>query len=123
MASVPETLLLLAGIIVGFLEILHYSRSAGLEKEYMVFLCLLMVTMLLGFSWFIYSYVMASTKVLKATYMLQVLILLVFPTAELLERLRMKSRGAYVALIVVLAVAFLHNVPAMITRYNVFSFL
>ena len=63
----------------------------------MVFLCLLMVTMLLGFSWFIYSYVMASTKVLKATYMLQGLILLVFPTAALLENGYERSRdGAYV---------------------------
>ncbi len=122
LVSIPATLLLLAGIMVSFLEILRYSRSAGLEKEYMAFLCLVMVTMLLGFSWFVYGYVMASTKVLKATYMLQVLIVLLFPAAEFLEKIRKKARAAYIVIIVILVGAFIHNIPAMITRYNVFSF-
>jgi hypothetical protein len=122
LASVPMTLLLFGALIVGLLDILRFSRSAGLEKEYLVFICLVMVTMLLGFSWFIYSYVMASTKVLKATYMLQALVVLLFPAAELLEGIRTRHRIAYFVIISILAAVLIHNIPAMITRYNVFAF-
>lgn len=120
--SIPTSLLLLGGFILSFLEILRYSRSALPEKETMVFICLVVLSMLLGFSWFVYSYVMASTKVLKTTYMLQALVVLLFPTAELLERIKTKWLLAYFVITAVLVGAFIHNIPAMVTHYNVFNF-
>ena len=86
-------------------------------------MCLVVVAMLSGFSWFIYSYVMASTKVLKTAYVLQGLVVLTVPAAELLEMIRNKRQVVYVVIILILAAAFIHDIPAMITRYNVFAFL
>jgi hypothetical protein len=122
LVSVPMSLLLGAALIFSLWEILRFAKLSALEGEYMLFVCLAMMCMLLGFGWFVYSYVLASTKVVKATYMLQVLVLLVFPAAELLERIRTRWPVAYWILLAVLLLAFVHNMPAMITRYNVFAF-
>ena len=122
LVSVPMTSLLGAGLALSLLEVFLLARSARLEDEYMLFVCLVAICMLLGFSWFVYSYVMASTKVVKATYMLQGLVLLLFPAAQVLEMLRTRRRLVYLVILALLAGAFIHNVPAMITRYNVFAF-
>jgi hypothetical protein len=113
----------LGAIIISLVDIFRFSRSAGLEKEYLVFICLVAVATLSGFSWFIYGYVMASTKVLKTAYVLQGLVVLSLPAAELLEMIRTRRQIVYIVIIVILAAAFIHNIPAMITRYNVFAFL
>ena len=120
--SIPTSLLLLAGMILSLREFIHYAHSSTIEKDYLLFICLVMSTLFLGFTWFIYSYVLASSKVLKATYMLQALVVLVFPAAELLERLRTRWPVAYFVFVSFLAYAFIHNIPAMITHYNVFNF-
>jgi hypothetical protein len=65
---------------------------------------------------------MASTKVVKATYVLQGLVMLLFPAAAVLEGIRARWRTAYTVLLVILAAALLYDLPAMITRYNVFAF-
>ncbi len=123
LVSVPTTFLLLGAALISLVDIFRLSRSAGLEQEYLLFMCLVVVAMLSGFSWFIYSYVMASTKVLKTAYVLQGLVVLTVPAAELLEMIRNKRQVVYVVIILILAAAFIHNIPAMITRYNVFAFL
>ncbi len=122
LVSVPTTLLLLTGIVAAIVEVLRFPRSANLEREYAVFVSLVVIAMLLGFSWFVYSYVLASTKVLKATYVLQGLVLLVIPASGAIEAIRAKWHVAYLLIIAILVGAFLHNIPAMITRYNVFAF-
>jgi hypothetical protein len=122
LVSVPMSILLGAAVLFSLWEILRFTKLTGLEQEYLLFICLAMMCMLLGFGWFVYSYVMASTKVVKATYMLQVLVLLVFPSAELLARIRTRWSIAYWVLLAILLLAFIHNIPAMITRYNVFAF-
>ncbi len=123
LVSIPTTFLLLGAVLISLVDIFRLSRSAGLEKEYLLFMCLVVAAMLSGFSWFIYSYVMASTKVLKTAYVLQGLVVLTLPAAELLEMIRTRRKVVYVVIILILAAAFIHDVPAMITRYNVFSFL
>jgi hypothetical protein len=122
LVSVPMSILLGAAVIFSLWEIVRFTKLTGLEQEYLLFVCLAMMCMLLGYGWFVYSYVMASTKVVKATYMLQVLVLLVFPAAELLYRIRKRWPITYWVLLTILVLAFIHNMPAMITRYNVFAF-
>ena len=121
--SVPATLLLVAGLVFSVAQVLRSPGLTGPEREYMLLICLVMLMMLLGFSWFIYSYVLASTKVLKATYMLQGLVVLLIPAAAALETIRARSSKAYLVIIAILVIAFIHNVPAMITHYSVFAFL
>jgi len=52
--------------------------------------------------------------------MLHALIVLPLLGAEFLERVRQRKQRLYYGCMVVLGLVFLHNLPAMITRYRMF---
>ena len=63
---------------------------------------------------------MQTNLVIKATYIIQFFIALLFLFAGFMEVIRKKSQLAYYAVFVLLTLAFIYNLPAMITRYNKF---
>jgi hypothetical protein len=122
LVSVPLSLLLAAAVGFSLWIVFGFGWAARPDGGFWLIVCLAILCMLLGYGWFVYSYVMASTKVVKATYMLQALVLLLFPAAEILERIRIRRRVIYWILLAIFTAAFIHNIPAMVTRYKVFAF-
>jgi hypothetical protein len=122
LVAVLPTLLLAAAVAFSGIRIVDFFRRGAPDAAYDVFVYLAALCMLAGFSWFIYSYVMASDRVLKTTYMIHVLVLLIFPAAALMKKLWAIQPAAYFVLLGLLGAVFVHNVPAMVTHYNVFYF-
>jgi hypothetical protein len=122
LVSVPTAVLLLAAVGFSLVEILRYAFGGRAQEPHEAFVYLVMLCMLGGFLWFIYSYVLASDRVLKTTYVLQGLVVLVIPAAALLEKLRAKWHLAYFMIMGLLAAILVHDFPAMVTHYSVFYF-
>ena len=122
LASIPVALMLAGGVALCLWELGALLLRRRVRDELLALVCLTALCMLLGFGWFIYSYVLQSELVLKASYALQGLVVLTLPAGMLLDRIGERAPVALYALLAVLAVVFLHNLPAMITHYNVFAF-
>jgi hypothetical protein len=61
---------------------------------------------------------MQTNLVIKATYIIQLFIALLFLFAGFMEVIRRKSPLAYNLILFILILVFIHNLPAMITRYS-----
>ena len=61
---------------------------------------------------------MQTNLVIKATYVIQLFIALLFLFAGFMEAIRRKSQLAYNLILFLLVLVFVHNLPAMITRYS-----
>ena len=123
LASILPSLLLFAGSLFGIIQIFQLRKPLTSERASVVFITLLALTTSLGFLWFVYRYFMQTNLVIKATYVIQLFIALVFLFAGLMEVIRKKSQFAYNAVLILLTLVFIYNLPAMITRYSkVFGF-
>ena len=119
LASVLPSLLLLAGLIYGILQIFQFRKPLTFERTFDVFSTLLVLSTILGYLWFVYRYFAQTNLVIKATYVIQLFIALLFLSAGLMEAIRKKSPLAYNVILILLVLVFIHNLPAMFTRYNV----
>src|SRR5271157_3466995 len=123
LASVLPSLLLLAGFLLGVIQIFQFRKSSTLERASFVFITLLALSTILGYLWFVYRYFMQTNLVIKATYIIQFFVALLFLFAGFMEVIRKRSQLAYNLILFLLILVFIHNLPAMITRYNTtFSF-
>ena len=118
LVSVLPSLLLLAGLIYGILQIFQFRKPLTFERTFDVFSTLLILSTTLGYLWFVYRYFAQTNLVIKATYVIQLFIALLFLSAGLMEAIRKKSPLAYHVILILLALVFIHNLPAMFTRYN-----
>ncbi|MFZ1043393.1 MAG: hypothetical protein WCA79_06080 [Anaerolineales bacterium] len=118
LVSILPSLLLLAGFIYGIIKVLQLRKPLTFERTSAVFVTLLVSTTILGYFWFIYRYFMQTNLVIKATYVIQLFIALLFLFAGFMEAIRRKSQLAYNLILFLLVLVFVHNLPAMITRYS-----
>ena len=88
-----------------------------MERTALVFITLLALSTFFGYLWFIYRYFAENNLVIKATYVIQFFIALLFLFSGFMEAVRKKSQWAYYVILILLMVVLIHNLPAMITRY------
>ena len=117
LASVLPSLLLFAGLLFGILQIFQPGKPPTLERTALVFITLLALSTFFGYLWFIYRYFAENNLVIKATYVIQFFIALLFLFSGFMEAVRKKSQWAYYVILILLMVVLIHNLPAMITRY------
>jgi len=120
LASVLPSLLLFAGLVFGLIQVFQPGKPPTLERTSLVFITLLALSTIFGYLWFIYRYFAQNNLVIKATYIIQFFIALLFLYAGFMEAVRKKSQWVYNLILILLAVVLIHNLPAMITRYNMF---
>ena len=118
--SIIPSILLLLGAGFGLLQLFRRNTFLDPGKLALALIILIAFASLAGFMWFVISYFSADPSVLKATYIIQLFIALLFPAAEFLELVRSKSQWSYWAIIAVLGIVFVHNLPAMITNFRMF---
>jgi 4-amino-4-deoxy-L-arabinose transferase-like glycosyltransferase len=118
--SVLPSILLLAAFIFGFIQLFQWRQPPTVERMDLVFITLLALSTIGGYLWFVYRYFLQVNDVVKATYTIQFYIALLFLLAGLMEAVRIKSQWAYNLILILLTIVFIHNLPAMITRYNVY---
>ncbi len=118
-STIPSILLLL-GAGFGFLQLFRRNTFFDPGKLALALIVLIALVSLAGFMWFVISYFSLDPSVLKAAYIIQFFIALLFPAAAFLEFVRSKSRTGYWAIMAALAIVFVHNAPAMITNFKMF---
>ena len=120
LVAILPSLLLLAGFVFGVVLLFQLRQPLTLERTALDFITLLALSTIFGYLWFVYRYFMQTNLVIKATYIIQFFVALLFLFAGFMEVIRKKSRYAYCAVFVLLTAAFIYNLPAMITRYSKF---
>jgi hypothetical protein len=122
--SLYPSLIFFAGMVVGGVSLSGFFRGEGQEKSrslFNVFLFLFVIVSFLLFFYFLIIYpFLDQGDTIKAAYLLHALVVLPLLGAEFLERLRRRYPAGYLACMALLGLVFLHNLPAMITRYRVF---
>jgi hypothetical protein len=119
-ASTLPAMILLGGFGLGGLALVRALMGGTLppERLFAGFLFNAVLFSILGYLWFLISYPTNGTgSTNKATYMIQIFMLLPLLGGLLLEKIRLHRAGLYAFILAALAVVFLHNLPAMITRY------
>ena len=117
--AIVPTILLLFGMGRGIMQLFKRSVVATPEDLSLALTTLIAGVSLAGFMWFVINYYPADASVIKATYIIQFFIALLFPAAGFLEVVRVKSRVTYWLLVSALAIVFVHNLPAMITNFKI----
>ena len=125
LVSVFPTLILLAGLLWGAWRFARawFQRQPAPESGLYVFAFSAIVFSWLGYLWFLVSYPSVNPVNLqviptnKATYMIQIFMLLPLLGADLLEKVKGFKPVLYGLVLAGLALVFAHNLPAMITRY------
>ena len=74
----------------------------------------------MGYLWFVITFPAENGDTIKATYQIQVFVVLPLVAANLLERISGRWPAAFGAAMFVLGLVALHNLPAMMTRYIYF---
>jgi hypothetical protein len=98
----------------------RFFKRAEPERETSVncLLLLLMMSAYAGYFWFLVLYPNPSEgNTIKATYMLHTFPFVAVLVGCLLERLRGRSQRLPLVAAALLVAAFLHNLPAMLTRF------
>ncbi|HUH99120.1 MAG TPA: hypothetical protein VLZ89_17300 [Anaerolineales bacterium] len=116
-ATVPSALLL-AGLLFGTLQVFLPRKSPTPERTSFVFLTFFAGSTALGYLWFVYRYFIQTNLVIKATYTIQFFIALLFLFAAFMEVIRKRSPLACTLILILLGLVFVHNLPALITRYS-----
>ena len=121
-AAILPSLVFAAGVVTGLFSFSRRRRAEGEESGRALFTALLL--MFGGGAFLLYLYFLirftsvAPDTTIKATFVLQALLVLPLLGAEFLERVRTRLPLAYVASLVALALVWLHNLPTMITQYR-----
>jgi hypothetical protein len=118
LASLYPTLLFVAAIGYGGLGLvgaLKRDRGDPLE-HFKAFLVCFIALSLIGY-WILQIAFPEGTSMNKATYMIQVFVTLPVLGGLLLDEAREKDRRLYSVLMLGLALVFIHNLPALITRW------
>lgn len=110
----------LAGLLLGAIHLwrLMWHRAATDQTKSLA-LCMLVVgCSLAGYMWFLIMYPNVDQgDTIKATYMLHVFPFVAIMVGNLLSVVHQKSSIAYLVILGLFGIVFVHNLPAMITRY------
>jgi hypothetical protein len=120
MASLLPAALALAGLALGVSRLVRFLRhsTVSVEDGTLALLTLVILGSLAGYFVFLVRYTeIPRGSPIKPTYMLQVFPLLALLTARALLALRARTRAGHRVVVALLVLVFLHNLPAMVTRY------
>jgi hypothetical protein len=121
--SLYPSLVFFAGVALSGFSLRGFFRGEVKEKSrslFNVFLLLFVIVSSLLFFYFLIVYPIPDQgDTIKAAYLLHALVALPFLGAEFLEWVRVRYPRGYVVSMAFLGAVFLHNLPAMITRYRV----
>lgn len=124
LASIFPSLIFLAGLAGGGLELVKSIRKKEIDPQatFQGFIFLAILFSWIGYMWFLISYPNPPTgNTNKATYMIQIFVMLPVVSAFCLERIRQWKGIAYQAIMILLLLVFIHNFPALITRFTAFN--
>ncbi len=111
-----------AGVLTSAFSVMKLFRSNQEEKSRALFYTFLLIFGIVSFILYMYFLITYTMTYLdttnKATYMLHALLVLPLLGAEFLEGVRGRYPKLYALSLGLLGVVFLHNLPAMITRYR-----
>ncbi len=119
LVSLLPSLLLVAGFLTGLFYIFRYLliKPADSQLASISFIALGILFSLIFYFWYLLAYTDVRGITVKATYMIQVFMLLPILGAEILELIRAKNRYVYAGLCLLLLAVFLIDFPVLITRY------
>ena len=121
--SLYPSLIFLAGMVLSGFSLVRYFRGNALEKSRSLFYKFLFMFMMLSFLLFFYFLIVYPIPdqgdTIKAAYLLHALVVLPLLGAEFLEKVRVRYPRVYLIGLALLGLVFMHNLPAMITRYRV----
>jgi hypothetical protein len=123
-AGILPSLLLLGGFLLGGRALARVltGKARTPDAWFTAFAFAAVLFSVLGYLWFLISYPgEGSGNTIKATYLIQIFMLLPLLGGLLLEEIRARKAVVYWALLAALALVFAHNLPAMISRYVRFS--
>jgi hypothetical protein len=120
LVSLIPSLIFAGGMLFGLGSLRQslISTESSFESRAFSFFVLIVLISLAGYLWYLLTYTMIPKgATIKATYMIQIFMVIPFLAASFLEKIRAtNSRLYFLSLGLILAV-FVHNVPAMITHY------
>ncbi len=132
LVSVYPSLILLAGLGWGIASLVKTFRAPKINPDnlFLVFLLLGVIVSGLGYLWFLIAYPILPSDINpnipseinnKATYMIQVFMMLPLLTAAVLDQIWTFRPVIYRVAMALLGLAFIHNLPALVTRFNWFA--
>ena len=120
LVSLIPSLIFAIGMIFG-LRSLQRSLNAthsSFESRAFSFFVLIVLISWAGYLWYLLTYTMIPKgATIKATYMIQIFMVLPFLAANVLEKLRGTNPRLYLLSLGLILAVFVHNLPAMITHY------
>ena len=120
LVSLIPSLIFAGGMIFG-LRSLQQSfnvANSSFESRAFSFFVLIVLISLTGYLWYLLTYTMIPKgATIKATYMIQIFMVLPFLAANFLEKLRAIYPGLYSLSLALILAVFVHNIPAMLTHY------
>lgn len=123
--SMYPSLIFLVGMLTGVFYSTKLVKGDAGERRRALLNIFLLFYLIVSFSLYVVFLnmypLLDQGDTIKATYMLHVLVVLPILGAEFLEGLRARSPKAYLVSLALLGLVFAHNLPAMITRYKIFS--
>jgi hypothetical protein len=119
--SLLPSAIFLAGLVFGIIRGLQSLRVVrpGILESGSLLAVLVIVCSMAGYGWFLIRYQTdgQAGDLIKASHMLQVFPFLALLAGAALEQLRTWRRPAWAAIVIALALVYLHNMPAMLTHY------
>ncbi len=121
LVSIVPSLAFLGGILLGIQKLAKVTfKAKNVENSSFLYSLLFLITIfsMAGFMYFVITVPNAvQGDTVKATYVIHVLALLPLFGAEFLDKIETRFPRSYYLIVVTLVLIFLHNLPAMISRY------
>jgi hypothetical protein len=121
LAAVIPSLVFLGGALMGIGSLAKAIFQPHKADYRVLFDSLLLLVMLFSFAGFLYFVITVPNAVqgdtVKATYMIQLFVLLPLLGAEFMDRIAPRFPRLHTLIAISLTLVFIHNLPAMVSRY------
>lgn len=119
--SLLPTAILAAGLVVGYAYMFRYLMfwKKNVDKKVIMFglIHLILFWTMVGYGWFIIQYADPGKGApIKGSYMLHVYPFLAFLGGEVLLYIKQRTKYVYPALIVLLSIVYIHNLPVYFSQ-------
>jgi hypothetical protein len=122
--SLLPTAIFFSGLIYSIYLIIHslIHKAESTRTLGLLVFTLIIFSSLAGYGWYLLRYQNQGQggDLIKATHMLQIFPFMSLLAGGILEKLWLWRSKVWITLMIVLAVIYLHNLPAMITHYVLF---
>jgi hypothetical protein len=119
--SLLPTIMIIIGVVGEGIRLIISTRS-GNKKQIAYFAkltaLLIIVVSLAAYFWILVRYPIHDGDTIKATYMLHIFPFAGILSAAFITRSVQKSEWAFRSIVIILILTFIHNLPAMISRYS-----